>query len=659
MDTLNVDIETFSSNGIDGGVYKYVEAEDFTILMIAYSFNYGPTKIIDLTKQSMPRELIDWLLDKKVLKIAYSAAFEIECLYKYLGIEKWYENWYTQWECTMVRGAMIGLPMGLDAATKAINSTHKKDPKGKQLIRYFCIPCKPTLQNGFRTRNFPEHAPDKWQEFLTYCVRDVDAEKSISILARKIPITPTERQLWYLDQEINRRGVVIDVDLAENAIDFDIRFHAELVSELKQLTFVTNPNSAAQLKKWLSPLMPFSNTDALTKENIPALLQDVDDMEYEDGHKIKRVLKLRQDISKTSVKKYAKMIDSMCSDGKVKGMFQYYGAGRTGRWAGRGVQLHNLPRGVLEKQDLNFARELIRSGEYKVFKWYYNAPSALSSLIRAAFIPRKGYVLGVADYSAIEARIIAWIAGEKWRLEVFKTHGLIYEASAAKMFNIPIESIDKKSEYRTKGKISELALGFGGGPDALMRMAKSTGAKLDEKGLPKLVKIWRNTNQKIVNLWRHTNECVIKAVETGQRITIGFNTDCFVEHGILFIKLPSGRRLSYYAPEIREGKYGPSLTYMGLNQETNQWVRIFTYGGKLIENIVQAIARDILAHGMLMLKKAGYDIVLHVHDEIAAEYQPGGEKSAADMCRIMSIPPDWARTLPLGAEGFETNYYKK
>lgn len=645
--TLNIDIETFSSNDLlKCGVYKYVEAEDFEILMIAYSIDGGEVKIVTDFDNSCEdfmqfHSIID---DSRYKKIAYNANFERTCLQKYFNVDLPIE----EWECTMVKASMLGLPLSLDAASKALKLSETKDSAGKALIRYFSIPCKPTKTNGMRTRNYPSDDFVKWQEFKQYCIQDVKTEMAIGKKIEFFELPESEKQLWYLDQKINDLGVLIDKPFVLNAIKHDLEYRERLVNEAMEITGLDNPNSVSQLKKWLE-VETEGFIEKLNKEAIPGLI------EATDSDIVKRVLNIRQEMAKTSVKKYEAMRAAICEDDRVRGLLQFNGANRTGRWAGRLVQVQNLPRNYIH--DLDLAKELVQEDDLELLEMLFgNVPDTLSQLIRTSFIAPKGKRFIVADFSAIEARVIAWLATEKWRLEVFKTHGKIYEASASQMFKIPLESITK--DLRQRGKVAELALGYQGGPNALVKMG-ALKMGLQESELSDIVNRWRSANGNIVDYWNIVNDSAIEAVKERKPIKMWPGITFRMEKGILFIDLPSGRSLSYLRPQVIKGNYDKdALVYEGMNQTTKQWGRQDTYGGKLVENIVQAVARDCLAYSMLKVDKAGYDIVLHVHDEIVIEAD-NDFGSLDDVLNIMRKPIPWAKGLPLDAAGFETNYYKK
>jgi DNA polymerase len=647
MRTLAIDIETYSSIDIQkSGVYRYALAPDFEILLFGYSIDHGPAQLIDLASgERLPENILIGLTSPYVLKTAYNVNFERTCIRQHFKTSLPLE----QWECSMAKASMLGLPLSLDAAAKALKLSAEKSAGGKALIKYFSMPCKPSKVNGGRTRNLPEHAPEKWEEFKRYCVQDVVVEQAIREKIQFFQIPEKEKQLWQVDQMINDRGILLDPAFVRNAIQMDLTYRERLNTEAIALTGLSNPNSAVQLKQWLTDEMETS-VDSLKKTDIPELLKTV------EAPAIKRVLNIRQEMSKTSVKKYVAMQKAICPDNRVRGLLQYYGANRTGRWAGRLVQVQNLPRN--EMKDLDLARRLVKEGDLEMLDLLFSVPDTLSQLIRTAFVAAPGHRLLVSDFSAIEAVVLSWLASEKWRLEVFRTHGKIYEASASHMFKIPIEKITKGSDYRQRGKVSELALGYGGGPNALIQMG-ALRMGLQEEELPKLVKMWRNANKAICKYWDTVENAVIDTVETGLANTIQPLIGTYMHKGILFIRLPSGRCLSYLRPQLRPNKFGGmSLCYEGLNQTTKQWGRQDTYGGKLVENIVQAVARDLLGEAIVRLHIAGYNIVMHVHDEIVAE-MPEGNGSIQDMNRIMGQEVSWAKGIPLKAEGYETLYYKK
>ncbi|WP_010175510.1 DNA polymerase [Bacillus coahuilensis] len=648
MKTLIIDIETYSKvDLVKCGVYAYSESADFEILLFAYAVDDEEVEIVDLASgEKIPANILKAMIDPTVIKTAYNANFERTCLAKHFQIPMPPE----QWRCTSVHALMLGLPGYLDGVAKCLKLQGQKMKEGKALIRYFSIPCKPTKVNGGRTRNLPKHDPARWDTFKDYCKQDVEVEREIRKKLEVFPLPTMEQELWELDQKINDEGVVIDTNLVNHAIKADKAFQDELIEEAVRLTGLENPNSPAQLKGWL--LKQGLEVDSLAKKNVEALMSEVENPE------VKRLLELRRAMSKTSVKKYEAMERSVGSDQRVRGLLQFYGASRTGRWAGRLVQIHNLPRNSLK--DLQVARELLESGKYEALEVLFESVSdVLSQLIRTAFIPSKGHRFVVADFSAIEARVIAWLAGERWRMDVFQSHGKIYEASAAQMFKVPIETIDKGSPLRQKGKIAELALGYGGSKGALMQMgALEMGLTEDE--LPELVSAWREANPKIVKLWWGIEAAAIKAVKEKAVVKMQHGLTFHYTKGILFITLPSGRSLAYVRPKIGiDERFGKEqLTYEGTEQGSKQWGRIPTYGGKLTENIIQAIARDCLAVSMLRLDEAGYRINFHVHDEVILDV-PIATGSMEEVENIMGQSIDWAPGLPLGADSFETFYYKK
>ena len=651
MTTLGIDIETFSSIDLTkSGVYKYVESPDFEIMLFAYTIDDSPVKIIhcvDLASgQQLPADVFEMLTNPAILKTAWNANFERTCISKQFGV---YLD-PVQWECSMAKAAMLSLPLGLDQASKVLKLSIEKDVAGKSLIRYFSMPCKPTKTNGERNRNQPNHAPEKWADFISYCIRDVEVEQAIREKIHFFEIPIREKKTWQLDQRINDAGILLDRVFIANAINQDTIIREKMTNEAVSLTGLHNPNSTAQLKKWFSEAFGATVT-SLKKTDIPVMLELTTD---ED---VKRVLQLRQEMSKTSVKKYEAMRAAICEDSRVRGLLQFYGANRTGRWAGRLVQVQNLPQNHLP--DLDLARKLVKENDLDTLELCFgNVPDTLSQLIRTSFIAPKGHRFIIADFSAIEARVIAWLSGEKWRLDVFKTHGKIYEASASQMFKVPIEQITKGSPLRQKGKVAELALGYQGGPNAMINMgALDMGLTIEE--LPEIVSRWRNANRKIVEYWNTVDHASFQAVNDGIPQLISHGIKFTIEKEVLFIQLPSKRRLAYLNPTIRDNRFGnASIVYTGMDQTTKQWTKIETYGGKLVENIVQAVARDCLTEAMLRLDAAGYKIVMHIHDEVVLEV-PDDFGSMEEVNEIMSKPIEWAKDLPLTADSYETLYYKK
>lgn len=661
MRHLSVDIETYSSVGIKkSGLYKYVQSPDFQVLLLAYSFDGEPVKIIDLARgQAIPLEVERSLLSPDTVKHAYNAAFEWYCLSKFFKLPE-PTTWLSQWRCTMLHGLYCGYTAGLSATGEAMGlpQDKKKLGVGRSLIRTFCTPCKPTRANGNRTRNLPHHEPDKWELFKEYCRHDVVAEMEIERRLSAFPVPESEQALWRLDQTINARGVRIDAEMVNSALEINSSVTAELKAEASGISQLGNPNSVAQLLSWYEEETG-ENLDNLRKDTVKSLL--CGEIENEA---VRRVLQIRQELSKTSVKKYSAMRGAVCADGRIRGLLQFYGANRTGRWAGRLVQIQNLPRNYIDT--LSMARDFVKQGDVDMLKYTYgNVPDTLSQLIRTAFIPSENNTFLVADFSAIEARVIAWLAGEQWRQEVFATHGKIYEASASAMFGVPVEKIKKGDpEYalRQKGKVAELSLGYQGGAGALVQMgALSMG--LTEEELPDIVRRWRQSNKRIVNLWYSVDNAAIECVRTAQpQGTHGilFGRECDHSNGqdFLTITLPSGRKLFYAKPYLSPNKWGSdSLHYFGMDQTSKKWKELETYGGKLVENIVQAIARDCLAVAMQRLESAGFRIVFHVHDECIIDAQKGA--SLEEACAVMSEPISWAEGLLLRADGFVSEFYRK
>ena len=641
---LEMDIESFSDvDLIKCGVYAYADSPAFEILLFAYSFDGGETQIIDLAQgEKLPAEVEDAIFDVSVTKTAYNANFERTCLSKYFGRYIPPESWH----CSAVQAAMLALPRSLEDVGRVLGLDEQKMKEGKELIRYFCIPCKPTKANGGRTRNLPCHAPEKWELFKTYCKRDVDVEKSIRRKLHNFPIPESEMELYRLDQRINDRGVLVDMGLVEQAIACE-RLHKEVVTKRAyELTGLENPNSVAQLKGWLGD--KGMEAESLSKKAVADMIAETDG-------EVEELLRLRLLMAKTSVKKYEAMERSVCSDGRVHGMLMFCGANRTSRWSGKIVQIQNLPKNYIP--DLELARDLVKQGRFEDIELLYDStPNVLSELIRTAFIPKPGCRFVVADFSAIEARVLAWLSGEQWRLDVFTSHGKIYEASASSMFHVPMEEITKGSPLRQKGKLAELGLGFGGAAGALISMG-ALDMGLTEEELPPLVAAWRKANPHITQFWWDVDAAAIKAVTEKQKTKVG-KIIFEYKSGILFITLPSGRRLSYVKPRMAVNRFGrDSLTYEGIS-ENKKWSRIETYGPKLVENIVQGTARDLLAEAMLRVEKKGYPIVMHCHDEIIAEV-PEGIGSVDEMCEIMAIQPKWAEGLPLRADGYSCSFYQK
>ena len=644
MPTLGIDIETYSEVDLPKcGVYAYAEHPSFEILLFAYAFDDEETQVVDLKGgERLPPRVLDALTDPAITKTAFNAAFERTCIGRCLG--KRLDA--AQWQCTAVQSAMLALPLSLEGVGEVLGIERKKLKEGGDLVRYFSLPCKPTKANGQRTRNLPEHAPAKWQRFKEYCVRDVEAEREIRAKLQGYPIPAKEQELYRLDQEINDRGIMVDPVLVARAIECDGQYREKTTKRAYELTGLANPNSPAQLKEWLEG--QGTEVDTLDKKAVRALLPDAEGDVLE-------VLKLRLLMAKTSVKKYEAIRRSVCADGRVHGLLQFYGANRTGRWAGRLVQIQNLPQNHIP--DLALARDLVKAGRYAdIEALYESTPNVLSELIRTAFVPRPGCRFIVADFSAIEARVIAWLAGEQWRLEVFEGGGDIYCASASKMFHVPVEKHGQNSHLRQKGKIAELALGYGGAVGALTAMG-ALEMGLAEEELPPLVRQWREANPHIIRLWAQVENAAMTAVREKARVCLGRLT-FHCRSGMLFITLPSGRKLCYVKPRIQTNRFGgDGLTYEGVG-ESRKWTRIETFGGKLTENIVQATARDLLAEAMLRLRGAGFEIVMHVHDEAVLEV-PIGKSSVEEVCALMAEAPAWADGLPLRADGYECRFYQK
>ena len=641
---LEMDIESFSDvDLIKCGVYAYADSPAFEILLFAYSFDGGETQIIDLAQgEKLPAEVEDAIFDVSVTKTAYNANFERTCLSKHFGRYIPPESWH----CSAVQAAMLALPRSLEDVGRVLGLDEQKMKEGKELIRYFCIPCKPTKANGGRMRNLPCHAPEKWELFKTYCKRDVDVEKSIRRKLHNFPIPESEMELYRLDQRINDRGVLVDMGLVEQAIACE-RLHKEVVTKRAyELTGLENPNSVAQLKGWLGDMG--MEAESLSKKAVAEMIAETDG-------EVEELLRLRLLMAKTSVKKYEAMERSVCSDGRVHGLLQFYGANRTGRFAGRLVQIQNLPQNHIP--DLELARELVKQGRFEDIKLLYDStPNVLSELIRTAFIPKPGCRFVVADFSAIEARVMGWLSGEEWVLDVFRGDGKLYEMTASRMFGIPMAEIGKGSPERAKGKVASLACQYGGSTGALVSMG-ALDMGLTEDELPPLVAAWRKANPHMVQFWWDVDAAAIKAVTEKQRTKVG-RIIFEYKSGILFITLPSGRKLSYVKPRMAVNRFGrDGLTYEGIS-ENKKWSRIETYGPKLVENIVQGTARDLLAEAMLRVEKKGYPIVMHCHDEIIAEV-PEGTGSVDEMCEIMAVQPKWAEGLPLRADGYSCSFYQK
>lgn len=654
--TLAIDIETYSDiNLTENGVYKYVDSPDFEILLFAYAFDDEPVQIVDLAQgEELPDRVHKALLDKNVVKTAFNAQFERVCINKYFGIKS--ENW----ECTMVKARSLGFPGSLESVGKVIgiDPDHQKLMTGKKLIRIFSIPRKRRSKNQMTmfenpTRVYPQDRPQEWELFKEYCIRDVEVEREIRQKLERFKTLEAEKQLYTLDQKINDRGVLVDLEMAKNAIAIDTEQTNKLTKIYNETTGLENPSSVAELKRYIRERTG-KYVKSITKGNMEELKKACQD--YDD---IVTALEIRQQLSKTSISKYKKMIDVACSDGRARGLLQFYGANRTGRWAGRLIQVQNLPQNHIA--DLDNAREIVKSGDLDLLEMMYDNPSdILSQCIRPTIVPAPGKKFIVSDFSAIEARVIAWLAGEDWRIDVFKTHGKIYEASASQMFKVPIEEIDKGSPLRQKGKVAELALGYQGSVGALKQMG-ALKMGLEEDELQPLVDQWRSSNPRIVRFWYQTQNKVMEAIENRTTVSITHNVKAIYRNGILFIELPSGRRLAYVKPRITDhhkfvGRQ--KIVFEELNPQTYQWEEVDTYGGKLVENIVQATARDCLAYSMLNLEKEGYEIVMHVHDEVVIEIEEDRDE-LQNITDLMGQEIPWAKGLPLNADGYECKYYMK
>ena len=645
MKTLSIDIETYSDIPLQKtGVYRYCESPNFEILLFGYSIDSGPVQVVDLAcGEHIPKEVLAALEDDSVIKWAFNAAFERVCLSRYLGYPTGEYLDPESWHCSMVWAATMGLPLSLEGVGAVLGLEKQKLTEGKELIKYFCQPCLPTKANGQRTRNRPFHAPDKWGLFKRYNARDVEAEMGIQQKLSKFPVPPQVWEEYDIDQEINDRGVRIDMELVEQAIQMDARSRQELTDAMKRMTALENPNSVQQMKQWLSD--NGMETDSLGKNVVAELLKTA-------PPELAEVLTLRQQLAKSSVRKYQAMEKTVCSDNRASGMFMFYGANRTGRFSGRNIQLQNLPQNHLP--DLAEARALVRSGDFDAVKLLYeDVPDTLSQLIRTAFIPREGAQFLVADFSAIEARVIAWFAGESWRQEVFAKGGDIYCASASQMFKVPVEKHGINGHLRQKGKIAELALGYGGSVGALKAMGALEMGLTDEE-LPQLVDAWRQSNPNIVKFWWAVDKAVMEAVRYKHTTTdYGLTFSC--RSGMLFITLPSGRKLAYVKPKVGTNKFGGEcITYEGIGS-TKKWERLDSYGPKFVENIVQATARDILCYAMRTLRCCS--IVMHIHDELVIEADP--RMSLDAVCEQMGRTPPWAKGLLLRADGYATPFYKK
>ena len=641
MKTLSIDIETYSEASLSStGVYRYAADPSFTILLFAYSVDAGPVQIVDLAQgESLPVEVEAALSDPDVEKWAFNAQFERVCLSAYLGEKLDPRGWY----CSMVWSTYAGIPLNLAGVAQALHLETEKMSEGKDLIRKFSQPCKATKTNGGRTRNLPEHAPEDWETFKAYCVRDVEVERAIASRLSPLPMPAFEWENYWRDQRFNDMGVGIDVELASKAVEADLEIKEALYTQMRHWTGVENPQSVTQLLGWLQE--HGAQLPSLAKADVASALEEADGS-------VADVLAARLEIAKSSVKKYEKMLDCVCPDGRAHGLLQFMGAGRTGRWAGRLVQVQNLPRQTFG--DLEEAAALVKTGQADMLgPLWGSAPNVLSELIRAAFIAAPGSRFLVADFSAIEARVIAWLAGEQWVLDLFKSGGDIYCETGTRMFG---QEVKKHSPLRQRAKVAVLACGYQGGVGALKAMG---GEKLglSEDEMASIVDAWRKANPRIAQMWWDVNRAALEAIKNGTSQMVG-RIKVYQKLGALVIALPSGRELIYPSPRVGENRFGgESITFMGLGLN-RKWGRIETYGGKLVENIVQATARDVLAHSMATLEAAGYPTVMHVHDEVITEV-PYGHGSVDELCSLMSQGPKWSKGLPLAAEGFESTYYKK
>ena len=648
MKKLSCDIETFSDvDLIRCGVYKYADSPNFEMLLFAYAVDDGDVHIIDIAGgEELPEKIIQAIKSDTVVKTAYNAQFERVCLSRYLKLPDGEYLNPQSWYCTAVQAAELALPLSLADVGSVLGLERQKMTEGKELIKYFCVPCKPTKSNGNCTRNRPCHDINKWETFKKYCMRDVDVERQIADKLKMYPISDEEHRLYVLDQIIIDRGVLVDSELAELAVKLNSIQTAVAVEQAYMITGLENPNSVTQLKQWLKE--KGVEIESLSKKSVKSLADET------DGD-VSEMLKLRLLMAKTSVKKYEAVIRSVCSDNRVHGMMRFCGANRTGRWSGNILQPQNLPQNHLP--DLTLARDIVKDGDFEMLDMMFgNVPNVLSELIRTVLIPKPNHRFIVADFSAIEARVLAWIAGEQWRIDTFKNGGDIYCASASKMFKVPVEKHGVNGELRQKGKISELACGYGGSVGALKNMG-AVEMGVQENELQGLINDWRNANPHIVRFWYEVGNAAMKAIKEKTTVPLGKLVFAY-ERGILFIRLPSGRRLSYIKPRIGTNRFGgDSITYMGINS-AKKWDRLETFGGKLTENIVQGTARDLLANALINAANAGYDTVFHVHDEIICEV-PNGYGSVDELCKLMCIKPEWADGLPLNADGFECEYYKK
>ncbi len=664
---IHLDFETFSSVPIaKAGAYKYVSSNDFEILLCAYSVDNAPVEIIDLTepegKIKFDTSIKDLIFRPDSIISAYNAAFEAACISKYFGVEIT-KAYAAKFRCTMLHGLYCGFTAGLDATGKALGlpEDKRKLATGKALIRYFCIPCAPTKVNGGRTRNYPKHDPDKWNLFKEYCVGDVVTEMEIERKLSNFPVSDDVQKQWETDLRINSRGVAVDMDLVHGALNIANSSRDKLMNEAIKITGLENPNSVSQLSSWLETETDEKIYD-LRKDTVAQMLKQ----RLVTGA-AERILQIRQELGKTSTKKYDAIETAVCDDQRVRGLLQFYGANRTGRWAGRLVQVQNLARTYIDVKQLPLAREIVKHCEGdKLNVLFGSVMNTLSQLIRTSFIAAEGKTLVDADFSSIEARVIAWLAQEEWVLDVFRTHGKIYEATASQMFGVPIDKIKKGNpEYalRQRGKVATLALGYQGGVGALIAMG-ALDMGIPEEDLQDIVSRWRQANRRIVELWYKVEGAAVSVIQTGQQTGVNgliFTREFDLENDLDFltIRLPSGRKLYYAHPEIDQNQWGrPIILYQGVNQTTKQWTTLETYGGKLVENLVQAIARDCLAVAIESLEKAGYPIVFHVHDEVVIEC-PRDKADLDRVVEIMTTPIDWAQGLPVNADGWVGDFFRK
>lgn len=657
MTTLSIDIETYSSVDLArSGVYAYTQAPDFEVLLFGYAWNNGPVQVVDVASgEHIPQDVIDALTDPAVIKTAWNAQFERVCLAAMLdptAARPYFVLPPEQWRCSMVHSMYLGLPGGLEAAAQTLKIDEQKDKAGRDLIRYFSVPCRPTAANNHRTRNLPEHAPERWRQFVEYCRQDVVVERALRDKLSRFPFPEREQNIWCLDQKINDTGIHVDLELVGHAIACDEQYSERYLNEAKEITGLENPNSVAQLKVWVEA-QAGTTIESLNRATVLDIIAST------DKPNVRRALELRLKLGRTSIAKYQAIERSTDPDGRARGTMQYYGASRSGRWAGRRIQPQNLPRTFLK--DLDSARRLLLSGGYDAIEFLYDDPSlVLSQLLRTAITASPGCYLVIADYSSIEARVIAWLAGEEWALEEFRGAGKIYEATAAQMFGVPIESVTRESGLRDKGKVAALACGYQGGPNALVTMG-ALRSGLTEDELPGIVERWRAANPHIVQFWHDVNEAAMTAVADQTAVNLQHGLRFEYDSGLLRIRLPSGRHLHYARPRIeRDPRFNrDGLTYEG--NDSGGWGRIRTYGGKLVENICQAVARDCLAEALLRMDNPKFPpIVMHVHDEVVLDCPDGVPKEymLKQVVETMSAPMEWAPGLPLAANAFVAPYFR-